>query len=103
MHLLCPRVILKSIMKVHYWFKANKNGWGWKPAHWLGWLVLVGYFAALVYSFIEIDSRTHSVSDTLINFVPQALVYTGILTVITYLKGESITWGEKGEDQHKIP
>lgn len=90
-------------MTQRYWFKAHKSGYGWHPATWEGWVVLVLYIAALVYSFIQIDSQSHSVSDTLIGFFPQFFLFTAILTVITYLKGESITWGDKGKDQHKIP
>lgn len=90
-------------MTQRYWFKAHKSGYGWHPSTWEGWVVLVLYIAALVYSFIQIDSQSHSVSDTLIGFFPQFLLFTAVLTVITYLKGESITWGDKGKDQHKIP
>lgn len=86
-----------------YWFKANKSGYGWHPANWKGWIILFLYFVFLLQSFLEIDVESHSVSDTLIAFFPRFLIFTAILTVITYLKGESITWGEKGKDQHKIP
>jgi hypothetical protein len=90
-------------MKVNYWFKANKSGHGWYPASWKGWLMIFIYLVGLVYSFIQIDSRSHSVSDTLINFFPRFLILTALLTILTYLKGESITWGEKEKEQHKIP
>ena len=90
-------------MTQRYWFKANKNGYGWHPANWKGWVIILLYLAFLVQSFIQIDSYSHSVSDTLIGFFPRWLIFTAILTVITYLKGESITWGAKGKDQHEIP
>lgn len=90
-------------MKTSYWFKANKNGYGWHPANWKGWFILFLYVVFLVQSFIQIDLQSHSVSDTLIGFLPRFLIFTALLTILTYLKGESITWGEKGKDQHKIP
>jgi len=90
-------------MDQQYWFKANKNGYGWHPANWKGLTILFLYFIFLVQSFFQIDMQSHSVSDTLIGFFPRFLLFTAILTVITYLKGESITWGAKGKDQHKIP
>lgn len=90
-------------MKDCYWFKANKNGYGWHPANWKGWTILCLYLLFLIYSFVEIDMQSDSVSDTLIGFLPRFLLFTAILTIITYLKGESITWGAKGKDQHKIP
>lgn len=90
-------------MKVQYWFKANKSGYGWYPANWKGWFMIAFYIAGLIYSFILIDSKANSWSDTLINFIPRFLVLTALLTILTYLKGESIVWGEKEKDQHKIP
>lgn len=39
------------------------------PASIVGWLVLLVAIVLAVYFFIQIDSRSHSVSDTLINFV----------------------------------
>jgi hypothetical protein len=90
-------------MKNQYWFKANKSGYGWHPANWKGWTILGLYVVFLIYSFIEIHLQSHSVSDTLIAFFPRFLLFSALLTIVTYLKGESITWGAKGKDQHKIP
>ena len=90
-------------MKGQYWFNANKSGYGWHPANWKGWVILLLYIAFLVQSFLQVDSQSHSVSDTLANFFPRFLLFSAILTIITYLKGESITWGAKGKEQHKIP
>lgn len=90
-------------MKVTYWFKAHKSGYGWHPSSWQGWLVIVGYLASVVQTFLQTNTSSHSVSDTLINFIPRLLILTAILIVITYLKGESIVWGEKEKEQHKIP
>jgi hypothetical protein len=86
-----------------YWFKANKSGYGWPPANWKGWIILILYIFFLAQSFFQVGIGSHSVSHTLINFFPRFLIFTAILSVITYLKGESITWGAKGKEQHKIP
>ena len=90
-------------MTQQYWFKAYKSGYGWYPAHWKGWVILLLYITFLAHSFLQIDLQSHSISDTLIGFFPRVLLFTALLTVITYLKGESITWGAKGKEQHKIP
>jgi hypothetical protein len=90
-------------MSQQYWFKANKSGYGWHPANWKGWVILGFYVVFLVYSFIEIKLQSNSISDTLSGFFFRWLLFTALLTIITYLKGESITWGDKGKDQHKIP
>lgn len=90
-------------MTQKYWFTANKSGYGWHPANWKGWIILILYLAFLMQSFMQIDATSHSVSDTLNNFFPRFLIFSAILIIVTYLKGESITWGAKGKEQHKIP
>ena len=90
-------------MKVTYWFKAYKSGYGWRPATWQGWVVFGSYVIACVSSFLQLDKASHSVSDTLYGFLPRFLIFTAVLIIITYLKGESIVWGEKEKEQHKIP
>ncbi len=86
-----------------YWFKAYKSGHGWYPASWQGWAVIILYLALLAHSFWQIDSTTHSISDTFFGFLPRFFMFTAVLIIITYLKGESITWGLKGKKQHEIP
>jgi hypothetical protein len=55
------------------------------PCSLLGWLWLLAGLAYAVYLFIDIDSKSHSVSDTLMNFVFNLLiiwlVYSGIALV----------------------
>jgi len=75
-------------MAEKYWFKTQGKGIVWYPVSFQGWLIILLYFAALVYSFIQIDSASHSVSDTLINFFPRFFILSALLTCITYLKGE---------------
>lgn len=76
-----------------YWFKARgKNRVGWSPSTWQGWTVLAIYLGLLIHSFLQIDSQTHSASDTLIGFFPRFLIFTSLLIIITYLMGEPITW-----------
>ena len=54
------------------------------PVHWMGWILAVLSIAYTVYSFIEIDSRSHSASDTLINFVFRALLVAVAYSAIAY-------------------
>jgi len=77
-----------KIMRERYWFRKQKHKAGWVPSSWEGWFVMILYLAALVYAFIEIDSKSHSVSDTLFSFVPKFLIFSALLFIIAYLKGE---------------
>ena len=74
------------------WFKAKRYGYGWYPATWQGWLVLAAYVALVVANFYRIDSHSHSVSDTLINVVPETIVLTLVLIAICYKTGEPSHW-----------
>lgn len=75
-----------------YWFKAKRYGWGWVPAHWQGWAVLVAFIALVVMNFFRIDAQSHSVSDTLINVVPQTIVLALLLIAICWKTGERPRW-----------
>ena len=74
------------------WFKTKQYGWGWYPSSWQGWLVLLTLIITNVYSFIAIDSKSHSVSDTLINFIPLTLILAILLIFICCKTGEKPRW-----------
>jgi hypothetical protein len=65
------------------WFK--RIGIFFLPATFPGWIILFAGFAFAVYSFIDIDSRSHSVSDTLMNFAFMCLIIGAVYSLIAYL------------------
>ncbi len=67
----------------HPWFKRKSVFY--IPISGFGWLLFVLLIAYWVYSFVYIDNRSHSVSDTLINFVINALFGAFIYQLIAYL------------------
>lgn len=75
-----------------YWFKRKLYGWGWTPANWKGWMATLVFIAVLVLDFNRIDSTSHSDSDTLYNFIPQAFVFVIIFLFICYKTGEKPKW-----------
>ena len=52
-----------------------------------GWIILAAGIAAAVYEFIDVDSRSHSVSDTLMNFVFRLLIIGAVYSLAAYLTG----------------
>lgn len=64
------------------WFK--RIGIFFIPATVAGWLILLAGIAFAVYSFIDIDSRSHSASDTLMNFVFMLLIIGAVYSLIAY-------------------
>jgi len=65
------------------WF--NRIGILFIPTTIIGWLILLAGLAYAGYVFIDIDSRSHSVSDTLINFVFNLLIIGAVYSLIAYL------------------
>ena len=84
-----------------YWFKAKLYGWGWTPARWPGWVVLIMFIALIVFNFIRIDRHSHSVSDTLINFVPETIILGLILIAICWQTGEKPRWNWGIQDKNR--
>jgi len=50
-----------------------------------GWIILLAGFVFAVISFLDIDGRSHSVSDTLMNFVFMLLIIGAVYSLIAYL------------------
>ncbi len=74
------------------WFKAKRYGYGWYPATWQGWLVILIYIVLITLDALRIDALSHSVSDTLINWIPDTALLTALLIAICYWKGEPPRW-----------
>lgn len=70
------------------WFKLNNMRVGWVPVSWQGWVITLAYIFFTIYNFLRIDSLSHSVSDTLINFIPQTLIFTGLFSVFCYFASD---------------
>ena len=64
------------------WFK--RIGIFYVPVSFVGWLILLCSIAYAIYVFIDIDSRSHSVSDTLINFVFNGLIIAAVYSLIAF-------------------
>jgi membrane protein DedA with SNARE-associated domain len=65
------------------WF--TRKGILFIPDSIVGWLIAIAAFCYCVYLFIDIDSRSHSVSDTLINFVFNALLVVAVYSIIAFI------------------
>lgn len=74
-----------------YWFKAKLFGWGWVPATWQGWLVIVIYVALLIFFAKTID-ETSSNREVMFTFILPATLLTLTFFRIAYKKGEKPKW-----------
>ncbi|HMU43193.1 MAG TPA: hypothetical protein PKA80_07825 [Ignavibacteriaceae bacterium] len=69
-------------MKIN-WFV--RKGILFLPSSLVGWIISIAAIGVCVYLFIDIDSRSHSVSDTLINFVFNALLVAVVYSIIGFI------------------
>jgi hypothetical protein len=65
------------------WFK--RLGIFFIPATFAGWIILLAGIVFAVYSFMDIDGRSHSGSDTMINFVFMLLIIGAVYSLIAFL------------------
>jgi hypothetical protein len=72
----------KNAMKLHWFVRKGILYW---PASIVGWLVLMAAIVYAVYLFIDIDSRSHSASDTLINWVFNCFILAVGYSLIGFL------------------
>jgi len=68
-------------MKLH-WF--TRKGIFFFPASIVGWLIAAATVAYAIYLFIDIDSRSHSASDTLINWVFNLLIVGVVYSIVGF-------------------
>ena len=81
------------------WFKAKTYGWGWTPATWQGWAVMLMYVTSVVFSaFAFLMPRANEAGWIAYGISLAAL--TALLIVICYKTGEEPhwRWGDRGRN-----
>ena len=79
----CSELTLIHLNMNFPWFK--RIGIFFIPASVAGWIILLAGFVFAVISFMDIDGRSHSVSDTLMNFVFMLLIIGAVYSLIAYV------------------
>jgi hypothetical protein len=75
-------------MKTKLWFKTKTHGWGWTPATWEGWAVIVVY----TFIFIWLIRSIKDASSINLYFFLKVLLLVATLIAISYTKGEKPRW-----------
>ncbi len=69
----------------NYWFKRKLYGWGWVPAKWQGWVVILLWVVFFVFS---VEMTDHEWLKNLIVIFLSLI----LLLYICYKKGEKPVW-----------
>lgn len=86
-------------MKEKLWFKRKRYGWGWYPATWQGWLVVVVYIGAMIGFALTIDENSTS-REIIFTFILPLVLLTITLIRICYARGETPRW-QWGENENQ--
>jgi hypothetical protein len=65
------------------WFR--RIGMFFIPTSAIGWLIVICASAYAIKTFIDIDSKSHSVSDTLMNFVFNLVIIGAVYSLIAFM------------------
>lgn len=77
------------------WYR-RKNGRGlWRPSTWQGWISVSLVLVLAVVDFIRLDTRSHSVSDTIRPWILQMAILGGVLLLVAWLTGDGPGTGPK--------
>jgi hypothetical protein len=82
-----------------HWFKRRLYGWGWTPARWQGWLVLLIYVVALMLLSSRIDEDSPG-REVVLTFLLPVGILTAFLITVCWKTGEKPRWqwGLKDKD-----
>lgn len=81
------------------WFRAHRYGYGWSPATWEGWVLLLMMFILALFVGYIVDTHSHSISDMLITAFPFWFLILTTFFAIVHRNGEKPKWwwGHKKE------
>lgn len=84
------------------WFKRKTYGWGWTPATWEGWAVLVAYLVIIFSLALAVEGQSER--EFGLFFLLPGIIVTILLIRICYKTGESPRWqwGEKKEENRNV-
>ena len=75
-----------------YWFKAKLYGWGWDPAKWQGWLVLILFVVFLAWSAFGLPSEGVPSNAQLAWFFVKTVFAVFVIIATCYKTGERPSW-----------
>lgn len=85
-----------------FWFKAKDFGWGWYPASWQAWLVLLIYITAITFDTEMLAATPFPNEVDLANFWLNLMATTVFLIIICVKTGEKpqFRWGRWTKKPH---
>ena len=76
----------------NYWFKRRLYGWGWVPAKWQGWVVIIIFIIFLLKSGSDMESNPEPTDSELQTFFIKIILSVVVVILICYKTGEKPRW-----------
>jgi hypothetical protein len=73
------------------WFRNKWYGWGWYPATWQGWLVIIVYIVLVLGFALTIDESSPT-REVVFTYILPVTLLTIALIRICYKTGEKPKW-----------
>lgn len=90
----------------NFWFKRKRYGWGWIPATWQGWLIIVVEVLFILLSSVVLlkDVPRNTYQSEVGIFFALTFLSLSALVFITYKKGPKPKWrwGKKKSDNSEL-
>jgi hypothetical protein len=75
-----------------YWFKSYKLGYGWYPASWQGWIVILIYGLNIYFGIRFFGEHVAGKINTLMAYLPVLILTTVMFLIIVVRTGEEARW-----------
>jgi hypothetical protein len=77
---------------MNYWFKTFRRGYGWYPASWQGWAVIIIYVLNVYFGVSLAGKIAPDKLQTLVLYLPVLFLTTIMMFVIVVKTGEKAKW-----------
>lgn len=74
------------------WFKRKTYGYGWYPATWQGWLVILAWVCLVVLNGYRLDPTWNFTDEVAVYFSLEMIVLSIILIGVCWYTGETPRW-----------
>jgi uncharacterized membrane protein (DUF2068 family) len=75
-----------------YWFKKKIFGWGWTPATWQGWAVILLFALIILWMALGFSSIENPGASEILAFTIELVLVISLLIYISRKKGEKPRW-----------
>ncbi len=83
------------------WFKAKRYGYGWYPATWEGWGVLLLYLLLVFLNLKRLAPSFDLPQGFVFPFLAETLILTILLIIVCWKTGEEAKW-RWGDEKKKF-